>query len=754
MPAGGEHPSNQIRRGADFRRPDLAKRKEEPVPALRKLFALPIALTLLVAVAPPASALSPPGVTELVSIGPGNAQPDGDSANPSISAGGRFVAFQSDATNLVPGDTNGKYDIFVRDMTTGDTERVSVASDGAEANGSSTVPSISADGRYVAFRTAATNLGTGIYAVQGIFVHDRETGSTEMVSVDSNGNPLIGSGGYVASPAISADGSSVAFVLHVQFSELEAWNQVYVHDRDTGVTENASVASDGTHANGDAEEPSLSGDGRYVAFQSYASNLVPGDTNARNGIGINWDVFVHDRETGETERVSVTSDGRQSEQGTSREPSISTDGRYVAFQSSARLVPGNSGPWEEARGLTASPLEDVYVHDRETGATERVSVKSHGAEGYSEASSRTGGGANSRAPSISADGRYVAFWSNAHLVSGDTNPYPDVFVHDRAAGATERVSVGSDGKEVVGPSFGEISISGDGRRVAFMSGTPLVPGAPSGACNVYVSDDGCNIYARYRGPATGPGGMTTAVGAGDVDVSGWVRFSDPVQTAAADSPDDGGAAHALGAELTGSSVAYRHEEGDLLIRLNARTLPPVAAGMPSVLYGLRFTSAGGSYEVRSARTAAATASANPHFGLYRCFGGSIVLCPMIAELQGGMGTAGNDVRVSVPVEALGHAENISGVLAFTALGEPLYGAVHMLDQVALGDLAIQSPRVNLGISPAGAPESEVAFTTVADLWKDGFIGELDTSGLPAGDYRVWARACLEVCGLASEHVKL
>jgi len=218
-------------------------------------------------------------VVQRVSVASGGTQGNGDSGCPSISADGRYVAFQSYASNLVPGDTNEVGDVFVHDRLTGQTTRVSVASDGTEGNDYSRRPSISADGRYVAFASLASNLVPG----------------------DTNGT----------------------------------WD-VFVHDRLTGQTTRVSVASGGAQGNSGSWCPSISADGRYVAFQSYASNLVPGDTN-----GV-LDVFVHDRLTGQTTRVSVASDGTQGDS-YSFGSSISADGRYVAFSSLAsNLVPGDT----------------------------------------------------------------------------------------------------------------------------------------------------------------------------------------------------------------------------------------------------------------------------------------------------------------------------------------------------------------------------------------------------------------------------
>src|SRR5207249_1268748 len=208
--------------------------------------------------------------------------------HPALSADGRFVAFGSDATNLVAGDTNGTTDVFVHDRQTGTTERVSVASGGGtQGNGKSggffAFPALSADGRFVAFQSDATNLVAGdTNGTTDVFVHDRQTATTERVSVN----------GFSAGPALSADGRFVAF--HSTGSNLVAGDtngatDVFVHDRQTGTTERVSGASDGTQGNDASAGPALSADGRLVAFHSSATNLVAGDANRA------YDVFVHDR---------------------------------------------------------------------------------------------------------------------------------------------------------------------------------------------------------------------------------------------------------------------------------------------------------------------------------------------------------------------------------------------------------------------------------------------------------------------------
>lgn len=288
------------------------------------------------------------GSTFRVSVGQGGAQGNGGSHWPVPSRGGRFVAFASDASNLVLNDTNGTSDIFVRDRVAGTTKRMSIRTGGAQANGYSFDPTISEDGRFVAFYSLASNLVAGDSNGTGdVFVHDRLTGTTERVSIDSRGSQ----GNSISfRPSLSANGRLVAFfsfASNLVSGDTNGAQDVFVRDRQAGTTERVSVTSGGTQGNGDSDSPKLSADGRFVAFRSSATNLMPGDTN-----GVD-DVFVRDRQTGTTERVSVRSNGGQAN-GDSTFMVISSGGRFVAFQSAAsNLVLGDTnGGW------------DVFVRDR------------------------------------------------------------------------------------------------------------------------------------------------------------------------------------------------------------------------------------------------------------------------------------------------------------------------------------------------------------------------------------------------------
>jgi len=413
-----------------------------------------------------------------VSVSSSGVQGTLDSERSAISFDGRWVAFDSHAANLVGMDTNLCADVFVRDLQSGTTERVSLSSSGKQGNDGSFHPAISADGRYVAFESAATGLvSADTNSSDDIFVRDRQTGTTERVSVDSSGVQANGDSDF---PAISADGRYVAFssiASNLVTGDTNFAFDVFVHDRQTGTTELASVDSAGTHANGTSEFPALSADGRFVEFDSYASNLVAGDLNGTA------DVFVHDRQTGTTELISVDSSGVQGDN-RSLHGALSADGSYVVFRSDASNLVAND----------ANGVGDVFLRDRATGTTELMSVDSAGVHGNGI----------SKHPAISGDGRVVAFRSNStNLVAGDTNNFSDVFLHDRSTGATERVSVDSGGAQGNNISYWP-TLSMDGRRAAFGSyASNLAPGDTNGSFDVFVHGPYLTLEADPAAPAGG-----------------------------------------------------------------------------------------------------------------------------------------------------------------------------------------------------------------------------------------------------------
>jgi len=320
----------------------------------------------------------------------------------SVSDNGHYVTFASNADNLVPGDLNGTTDIFVHDLRSGSVVRITAGGDGASTN-----PAISADGEFVVFQSKAANL-------------------------------------------VSDDGNGVS--------------DIFVHELGNGATTRVSVGASGAEANLSSERPSISRHGRFIAFDSAAFNLVPNDNNDSS------DVFVFDRFNDDLDRVSVDSAVVEAN-GSSRFASISADGQAVAFQSTApNLVPGDT-----------NDFTDVFVHDRDTGDTVRASVANDRSGGDNFSS--TGG----TLANISSDGQRIVFESQAgNLVTGDNNRTRDIFVRDRDAGTTTRVSVGPGPVESNNLSENP-AISADGSTVAFRSlADNLVAGDANGTWDIVV----------------------------------------------------------------------------------------------------------------------------------------------------------------------------------------------------------------------------------------------------------------------------
>ena len=407
---------------------------------------------------------------ERVNLGPAGEQADGPTFGAVLSASGRQVAFVSGASTLVPNDRNATRDVFVRDLRESRTWRASVSSVGAEGDGPSEKPSISADGTVVAFPSSATNLVDGDgNGFQDVFVRDRATGRTARLSAAPNGE----ANGPSLAALVSADGRVIAF-------SSEASNLV-PGDRngtlDVFLTDSATLRTTrvGVSANGEpvdrSEASSISARGRVVGFRSYAWNLVSRDWN---GLA---DVFVYDRRRGAAERVNVSTDGSEADAVTFR-GTMSGDARFVGFRSRARnLVAGDT-----------NDAIDVFVHDRLTGATTRVDVSSEGAQADARGFDRPSRWSLfASRPFLSANGRFAAFSSRApNLVIGDRNGRSDVFVHDLWTRRTIRVSLTADGTESSGDSFVS-GISADGRVVAFTSlADDLVPGDTNGLRDVFV----------------------------------------------------------------------------------------------------------------------------------------------------------------------------------------------------------------------------------------------------------------------------
>ncbi|HEV2755241.1 MAG TPA: adenylate/guanylate cyclase domain-containing protein [Actinomycetota bacterium] len=400
----------------------------------------------------------------------------GRSYSPDISGDGSAAIFVSDARNIVEGDHNGVSDVFHVMLPPGRREAaeravtlVSIAG-GGQTSGRSTLPSVSDDGGAVAFlgETTDSPARSGRQRSVHVFVRALPDGETERASISTDGE--IANGPSYDND-ISGDGALVAFTtaatnLAFENRDTNEANDVFVHDRRAPKTNRVNIRS-GTldEANGHSFQPVLSEDGRYVAFVSKASDLVPGDTNNR------LDVFRYDRAERKTIRISLTSAGEPTND-PSDEPSISDDGNRVVFASTASNLVGERG--DIARS--------IFVRDVEAGTTTLVS--------RSYADAEPGNGASS-SPEISGDGRYVVFASKASdLVPGDENGVADIFVFDLETGTTVRVSTGIDG-DTDADSF-DPAITDDGSYVVFASN----------ASNL-VADDINNVTDVFlRGPLT------------------------------------------------------------------------------------------------------------------------------------------------------------------------------------------------------------------------------------------------------------
>jgi Tol biopolymer transport system component len=411
----------------------------------------------------------------------------GGSIDAEVSGNGRYVVFNSEATNLVAGDTNDAYDVFVRDRQTSTTTRVSVTGASTQANNLSYEPAISADGRYVTFSSDATNLGAPSGAV---YRRDRTSSTTLLISKSTagvTGNQPSGSS------AVSGDGNVVAFASSAtNFTGYDHNNLADTFARviSTNTTEVVSRYLVVQGNDGAFDRPSFSLDGRYIAFATYADNLVPGFTSNATS------VFVRDTVNGSIDPISVTPAGNLSNTEGSLDPSISSDGRYVAFWTFATDIVAND----------TNDVADVYVRDRQTGATTLVSGGRAGqSNGYSES------------PVISGDGRYIAFDSFAsNLVTADTNGANDVFVRDRQTGATTIVTPSGNNNSL------SPSMSSDGRYIAFESGaTNLVSGDTNGSFDIFVRDTVLGTTTRV---SVGAGGAQSAGASGDAQISGDGRY--------------------------------------------------------------------------------------------------------------------------------------------------------------------------------------------------------------------------------------
>lgn len=427
--------------------------------------------------AAPTAGASAQVIVSRISVDTTGGNPNSPSTEASVSNDGQYVVFASAATNLIADDTNGSRDIFLRDTVAGTTTRVSVTSGGVAANGASSEPAISGDGSTIVYTSNAGNLvpadGNG---VSDIFIYDRVARTTARVSVATAGDQ----GDKASTHAtVSDNGNLVAFTseaTNLVAGDTNNVRDIFVRNVSSGTTTLVSVPISGQTLTDQSYGPSLAGDGSIVAFYSYAAELVAGDGNAHA------DVFVRDLTANTTSRISVTPGGGGGN-GRSGRPSVSGDGNLVAFTSAAtNLVSGDT-----------NGAIDVFVRDRTAGVTTLASVSQDGASGNgaSGGPALTGGSSvqASGGPSISSDGTTVTFSSAAtDLVAGDTNGVIDIFSFDRATGSMARVSVSEAGVEGDLDSRAP-SLSGDGAIIAFHSdATNLVSGDTNDVLDVFTAE--------------------------------------------------------------------------------------------------------------------------------------------------------------------------------------------------------------------------------------------------------------------------
>lgn len=436
------------------------------------------------------------GSLEIISKNSVGTLGDGDSFGGSISADGNIVAYVSVATNLIAGDTNGFGDIYVHDFDLDTIERVSISSLGAQSDGDSYAPIVSSDGRYVAFMSEATNLVAGdTNAVTDVFMYDRDNDTIELISVADDGGIADDESSY---PTISADGRYVVFnstASDIVAGDTNAVGDVFLRDRDLGTTVRVSVNSDEEELDGDSSAGTISKNGRYVIFESFNSTNATADVlnNAQN-------IYLRDLTLGTTELISVSS-SEVSGNGSSflnvPANAVTDDGKYVLFGSNAtNLVSGDT-----------NGVGDVFLRDRDLGTTTRINVSEAGVETDGE----------SVQDSIDSGGRFISFRSESNLLVPEdtTSGEYDVFVYDMELGTLSRISVAVDGTESNGYSEA-VGLFSDGSRyvIYYSEGSNLVAGDTNGVSDIFFAEitDEDGIISSIE---------DAAPNSGDVDESGY-----------------------------------------------------------------------------------------------------------------------------------------------------------------------------------------------------------------------------------------
>ena len=394
--------------------------------------------------------------TVRISLKSNGSEVNADNEFASVSGNGRLVTFESQG-KFTPNDDGSDEDVFIRNTKTKKTSRVSVRQNRNEIPGANSAESsISSNGRYVAFASDGAFRPGDTNGFVDIYVKDRKTGGVKRVSVDKDDKQVMAD---AFDPAISAGGRYVAFISDGAFvpGDTNGDVDVYVRDLQNGTTRRASLRDDGGEPQVDSLNPSISANGRYVAFYNNDQQMT---ADSDYGFMVDYDVFVRDMSQGKTIRASLKSNGTEADPNDNQNnltPVISADGRFVAFSADA---------FGTFVGTDTNNQPDVYIHNLVNGSTSRVSVKSD----EQEATGSSGNGSE-RPLAISANGSKVAFEAYAALVPTDTNNERDVYLRDRGRGVTKRVSVKRNGAQITTGAGGQQlpAISGDGHWVAFQT---------------------------------------------------------------------------------------------------------------------------------------------------------------------------------------------------------------------------------------------------------------------------------------------
>jgi Tol biopolymer transport system component len=450
-----------------------------------------------------------------------------------VSADGNHIVFASSANNLVPNDTGGT-DIFIRDRAAGTLKRMSIRADGTQSIGAHWHPDLSPDGRFIVFSSDATGLVTPSTTGRHIYLRDRDTDvdgifdepgavSLELISVSGSGQRATGECGL---PSVSADGRYIAFqsvASNLVAGDNNGVMDVFVRDRVNGTTVRVSSAG-GVAGNGASSVPNISGNGHYVLFHTNADNLVSGDTNQTT------DVMRYNVRQGTIERVSVSSTGAQLTTGSVLGseaivgPCISADGRHVVFQTSSAVIPGDT-----------NGQIDVYARDMDANTFTRISRRADGSQTAYPCISGT----------MSSDARFVMFSTSDFLVvDNDTNNRQDIFMQDRDADengvfdevggvSIKRVSVGNRGVQTSLASYGGRIVDGGVEVIFTTTAGNLVPGDTNGFPDVFGVNFGfCPADYDFSGFVDGDDVIAFfsdwSAGFADLDLSGSTDGDDVI----------------------------------------------------------------------------------------------------------------------------------------------------------------------------------------------------------------------------------